>query len=46
MKNWARSTVGSISVKTLLVLGRGAPRQIHSQDPNCGLGSDLAIVGC
>ena len=45
-ENQARSTAWSISVKTLLVLGRGSPRQIHSQDPNCGLGSDLAIVGC
>ena len=41
----ARSTVGSISVKTLLVLRIGSSRQGPSQDPNCGLGIVLIIVG-
>ena len=41
----ARSTVGLISVKTLLVLRIGSSRQGPSQDPNCGLGIGLVIVG-
>ena len=41
----ARSTVGSISVINLLVLRIGSSRQGPSQDPDCGLGIGLVIVG-